>query len=68
MNALAHRSKLASGIFVTIAVLCSGCAGGLAANHTPMSVVDLDSFVIDCKVIFLTKSETVILAGKLQKI
>jgi len=49
MNALAHRSRLVSGIFVTIAALCSGCAGGLAANHTPMAVVDLDTFVIDCK-------------------
>ena len=40
-----HKSAVVSGICVTLAILCSGCASPRSA---PLGFADLDSFQIDC--------------------
>ena len=42
-----HKSKLVSGICVTLAILCSGCA--TTTGSQPMRFADLDNFQINCK-------------------
>ena len=44
MNML-HKYAGVSGICVTLAILCSGCA---APRSEPMGFTDLDNFQIDC--------------------
>ena len=39
------KSKHVSGIFVTLAILCSGCA---STSQQPMAAYDLDYFQVTC--------------------
>ena len=42
---MSRKSVAVSGICVTLAILCSGCA---SPRSSPMGFADLDSFRIDC--------------------
>ena len=42
---MSRKSVVVSGICVTLAILCSGCA---STRSEPMGFADLDSFQIDC--------------------
>ena len=42
---MSRKSVAVSGICVTLAILCSGCA---STRSDPMGFADLDSFQIDC--------------------
>jgi len=42
---MSRKSVAVSGICVTLAILCSGCA---APRSEPMGFTDLDNFQIDC--------------------
>lgn len=46
MKNIVRRSKLVSGICVTLAILSSGCS---TVQRTPMAYEDLNYFQVDCR-------------------